>query len=128
MSNVKKNWLEWAVFGVGLVLILLLMAYLIYDAVTIGDDPPVIDVQLGTTESRNGSFLVPVTLHNLGEETAENVTIEVLLLAGGEEVESAEIAFDFVPRDSTRSGWVTFMTDPRSVDEMQPRVLGYQIP
>ena len=128
MTNVRKNWLEWSVFATGLMLLLLLIVYLVYDAVMLGDTPPVIDVQLGVTETRDGDFLVPVTLHNEGDETAENVTVEVVLLSGDVEVETAQIDFDFVPRNSTRSGWVTFSMNPQSLDEMQSRVLGYQIP
>jgi len=30
----------------------------------------------------------------------------------------------FLPRHSTRAGWVTFETDPRTVEEMKARVLG----
>lgn len=128
MIDVHKNRLEWAVFGVGLVLILGLLGYLAYDALTLDGRPPVVDVQLGGSESRNGTYQVPVTLRNLGDETAEAVTVEVVLIQGDSEIETAELTIDFLPRSSTRSGWVTFLTDPRSVDEIEPRVLGFQVP
>lgn len=128
MSGVKKNWLEWSVFAVGLVLISVLIGYLVYDAVTLGNDPPVINVELGTVEMQDSRYLVPVTLRNLGDETAAEVAVEVLLMNGDQEVEAAEFTTDFLPRRSTRKGWVTFQTDPATVETIETHVLGYRIP
>lgn len=128
MTKVEKNWLEWLVFGTGLVLILLVTGYLAYDAVTLGNEPPVIGVELGTVEPRGETYIIPVTLHNQGDETAENIVVEVTLMNGDQEIETAEVSIDFLPRQSTRSGWVTFTTDPATVDDVSPQVLGYQAP
>lgn len=128
MTNVEKNWLEWLVFCVGLTLILLVAAFLAYDAATIGNEPPIVHVELGATESRDGAYVIPVTVRNLGDHTAEEVAVEVTLLNGEEKVETAELTFAFLPRQSTRSGWVTFTTDPATVDQVEPHVLGYQDP
>lgn len=70
--------------------------------------------------------MVPVSAINRGDETAQGVQIEVTLESGGKETASFEIAF--LPRHSTRKGWVTFKTDPRSVEQMQARVLGFEKP
>jgi uncharacterized protein (TIGR02588 family) len=105
-----------------------LVAYLAYDAATTGNEPPIIEVKLGATENRAGAYVIPVTLQNLGDQTAEEVAVEVTLLNGEEEVESAELTIAFLPRQSTRSGWVTFTTDPATVDTIEPHVLGYQEP
>jgi uncharacterized protein (TIGR02588 family) len=128
MTKVEKNWLEWVMFWFGLAFILLMVAYLAYDAVTTGNEPPIIEVQFGATEPRNGSYVIPVTLQNLGDQTAEDVAVEVTLLNGQEEVETAELTIAFLPRQSTRSGWVTFTTDPATVEKIEPHVLGYQEP
>lgn len=128
MINVQKNWLEWLVFAVGLVLIVSLLTYLTYDAVTLGNDPPLIETRIGDVRTFNDSYLLPVTVQNLGDATAESVTVEVALMNGDTEIETAEMSIDFLPRKSTRSGWVTFETDPNSVDEIAPRILGYQVP
>lgn len=128
MKSVQKNWLEWSVFAASLVIILTIVTYLVYDVTTMGDSPPIVEVRLGAAEPRNGSYVVPVTLHNSGDQTAETVTVEVLLLDDGAEIETAEVTIDFLPRQSTRSGWVTFTTDPATADEIQSHVLGYQEP
>lgn len=53
----------------------------------------------------------------------------VSLVTGvGEEVETAELSIAFLPRRSTRNGWVTFTTDPATVERIESHVLGYQEP
>ena len=72
--------------------------------------------------------MVPVSVTNRGDETAQGVHIEVTLESGGKEQENADFEIAFLPRHSTRKGWVTFKTDPRSVEQMQARVLGFEKP
>lgn len=131
MSKLQKNWLEWIVFAVGLVLVLSVLAYLAYEGATMGSDPPSIEVRLGTPEARAHNFIVPVTVTNHGDETAEGITIEVTLEnAGGDsavEPVRGELTIAFLARRATREGWVTFQQDPRSA-RLTARVLGYEKP
>lgn len=71
---------------------------------------------------------MPVSVTNQGDETAEGVQVEVVLESDGKEQESAEFEIAFLPRYSTREGWITFGTDPRTVDQMKARVLGFEKP
>lgn len=126
--KVEKNWLEWTVFGVGLVLVLAVVGYLVYDGASMGDAPPDIEVTLGTPERRGTEFLVPVAATNRGDQTAEGVEIEVTLEAAtGGEPERGEFSVAFLPRRATRRGWVAFSTDP-AAGRLKPRVLGYEKP
>ena len=126
--RVEKNWLEWVVFGVGLALVAGTLGFLVYDGATVGGRPPEVEVRLGEPRAAAHNFIVPVTLLNHGDETAEGVTVEVTLEAGGAgEPERAEFAVAFLPRRSTREGWVAFNTDPRR-GRLTPRVLGYEKP
>jgi uncharacterized protein (TIGR02588 family) len=127
-KKLEKNWLEWAVFGVALVLILSALGFLVYDAATLGKRPPSIEVRTGEPEQHSFNYLIPVVVTNHGDETAEGVQIEVVLEQGGEERERAEFTVAFVPRGSTREGWVAFQTDPRTVEQIKARVLGYEKP
>jgi uncharacterized protein (TIGR02588 family) len=130
MSKLQKNWLEWSVFAVGLMLVLAVLGYLAYEGATMGNDPPSIEVRLGTPEPRAHNFIVPVTVINHGDETAEGITIEVTSEnAGGGEGEPVrgELTIAFLPRRATREGWVTFQQDPRSA-RLNARVLGYEKP
>ena len=128
MKKLEKNWLEWIVFAASLVLVLSTLGYLVYDVATIGEVPPNIEVQLGQPQQQSNRFLVPLSVTNSGGETAEGVHIEVTLESGGKEQESADFEIAFLPRNSTREGWVTFKTDPRTVEQMQARVLGFEKP
>jgi uncharacterized protein (TIGR02588 family) len=129
MNKVQKNWLEWIVFALGLVLVTGVLGYLIYDGATLGNAPPNIEVRLGTPEQRTQGFIVPVSVKNLGDETAEGVQIEVTLESGreGTEPERGEFNIAFLPRRATHEGWVAFQTDPRCA-QMKARVLGYGQP
>jgi uncharacterized protein (TIGR02588 family) len=128
MIDLKKNSLEWAVFAVSLVLVVAVLGYLIYVGITGGDRPPMIDVQLGAAERQGERFVVPVTVENSGDQVAENVTVEVELTLPSGEMETGSIDIDFLPRESTRNGWVTFLADPESATEVVIRVPGYKQP
>ena len=73
-------------------------------------------------------FKIPVSVTNNGDTTAETVQIEVKLENAGVEKESAQFEIGFLPRHSQREGWVTFETDPRTVEEMSAKVLGFEQP
>lgn len=127
MKKIEKNWLEWVVFAVSLILVVSTLGYLIYAGVSMGEQPPSLEVRLGTPEQRQFNFIVPVTVVNHGDETAEGVKIEVVLESGGEEKARGEVEIPFLPRHGTREGWVAFEQDPRT-GQLTARVLGYQKP
>jgi uncharacterized protein (TIGR02588 family) len=128
MSKLQKNWVEWVVFAVGLVLVASALGYLAYEGATMGNDPPSLEVRLGAPEQRTHNFIVPVTVINHGDETAEGVAIEVAFEnAGGQEPVRGELTIAFLPRRATRHGFVTFQQDPRSA-QLTARVLGYEKP
>lgn len=128
MKNLEKNWLEWVIFAIGLILVVSTLGYLIYDATTVSETPPSMEFQLGETQQQNQQFIVPVSVTNKGGQPAETVQIEVVLERSGEELETAEFEIAFLPRGATRSGWVTFKTDPRKADRITTRAIGYEKP
>ncbi|HEY0098861.1 MAG TPA: hypothetical protein VGB76_07895 [Pyrinomonadaceae bacterium] len=132
MSKPEKNWVEWSVFAVGLVLVLFALSYLVYEGATMGSSPPSIEARLGAPEQRAHNFIVPVSVTNHGDETAEGITIEVSLEnpaspEGAQPIERGELTIAFLPRRATREGWVTFRQDPRPA-RLTARVLGYEKP
>jgi uncharacterized protein (TIGR02588 family) len=126
MITVKKNLLEWTVFAASLVLVLTVIGYLTYEAVTTGDNPPRIIVSSGKAHEWNGLYRVPIAAQNLGDQTAEGVMIEVTLEGGGE-TETGEVAFAFLPRRSRREGWASFTRNPKT-GKITARVRGYESP
>lgn len=125
-AKVEKNWLEWIVFGVSLALVAAVLGYLAYDGATAGDAPPAVEVRTGEPVRRGESFVVPVTVTNRGDRTAEGVRVEVLL-EGGAAPERGEFTVPFLPRGARREAWVTFNTDP-AAGRLAPHVLGYEEP
>lgn len=125
-AKVEKNWLEWVVFGVGLVLVVSTLGYLVYDGATAADTPPDVEVRLGEPRPGGAGFLVPVTVFNRGGQTAEGVTVEVVLDTAAAP-EQSEFTVAFLPRGGTREASVTFHTDP-AAGALRARVLGYERP
>jgi uncharacterized protein (TIGR02588 family) len=125
MSKWQKNWFEWVVFGVSLLLMGATLGYLVYDGATLSDAPPAIEVRLGEPERRGAQFVVPVALSNREGQTAEGVKVEVTLKGATEE--RGEFVVAFLPRGATREGWVAFGQDPRA-GELTARVVGYEKP
>ena len=99
-KKLQKNWFEWLVFGVGLLLVVSTLSYLAYDAATLGDAPPSIEVRKATlqrpltivpsrssiTETRRRKGLVKSHLERRRGEGAREFTVP------------------FLPRRSTREG------------------------
>lgn len=128
MNLPKKNWLEWAVFLVSLVLVASTLSYLAYDAATLGDAPPSMVVQLGVPEQQAQHVVVPVAVTNQGDRTAEGVRVEVVLENGSDQPERAEVEIAFLPRGATGEGWVSFQANPREGGQLRARVIGYEQP
>ena len=113
MTRPTKNWLEWTVFAVGLVLVLATLGFLVRESLAGGGGPPEVVARLGPPRTAAGGFMVPVEVANVGQGTAEDVRVTVVLQVPGSEPEAADLDIAFLPRGSRRSGWVTFPSDPR---------------
>jgi uncharacterized protein (TIGR02588 family) len=110
--RVKKNALEWAVFGISTVVIAATVALLVRGAMTSSSERPELAVTSGPASRVAAGYLVPVVVTNEGDVTAEQARIRVALLSGTNEVEAAELLIAFVPRGSSREGSVLFRRDP----------------
>ena len=113
MSKPDKNPLEWTVFGIGLVLVLATLGYLVQESITTRPGPPDVVARLGAVVASANGYLVPVEVANVGSATAEDVQVPIFLdLADGKQ-EEAQLTIAFLPRDSRRDGWISFRNDPR---------------
>jgi hypothetical protein len=61
MNIPHKNWIEWAVFGAGLLLLLAVAGYLVYEMATGSTTPAQLTVALGEPERTGNHYMVPVT-------------------------------------------------------------------
>ncbi len=126
--NEGKNWLEWVVFGLGLVLTVGVLGYLVYAEFHADGAPPRLEVTLGAPERQGNRYAVQVTVRNQGEETAEDVQVGIVLREDGEERERAAVSFPFVPQGAQQEGWVTFSRNPSSPDALEVNGVSYGVP
>lgn len=127
MKKSEKNWLEWGVFAFGAVVVGGTLCFLVYDAIYNNGDPPRLEVTFGQPQQHEEYYAVPLTIHNRGGRTAEQVLVQVTLTVNEKKKETAEVQISFVPRKSSRQGFVTFENDPRA-GELSGRAIGYEQP
>lgn len=126
-SGAKRNSvLEYVVAAVGLLLVVAAAGFLGYEALTEGNAPPNIRVEVVNVVRSSGGYLVTLAAHNSGDETAADLAIEGTVTRPGQESETSDVTFDYLPPDSAREGGLFFTQDPRGA--LTLRVLGYREP
>jgi uncharacterized protein (TIGR02588 family) len=127
MNMPQKNWLEWTVFVIGLALISSVFGYLVYDAITLGDTPPAMAIEIGQPEQRGQHIVVSVAVTNQGDQPAEDVLVEVSY-QGEQEPQQSQFQIAFLPRSATGEGWASFQTSSGVIGQFKARVVGYSKP
>src|SRR5690554_1177888 len=104
----EKNMLEWAVFSFSLLLILGILGYLINQTATYKPGSPDLDITYVKDPSPHAPYRYFIRIKNDGQETAEEVQIDMVLELDGEELEVASLTIPYSPKESVREGWVVF--------------------
>lgn len=125
-STPEKNLLEWSVFGLSLAIVAGVIGTLVYQGLTVGDEPARIVCELGTPLVSHDQVRIPIRVKNHGDLPAIKVQVEVEGTFGDETLTSS-VGFDYVPMRTTRSGWVSFPGELMPSD-LRPRILGYTDP
>ena len=128
MKIPKKNKVEWGVFFISFLLVLSVCGYLVYSDFRSNASPPAINVKIIKVETQNRGYLMELELENTGDQTAENILIEIALTETDRTIETSEFQIAFLPRHSKRRGFVTFRTNPQAAGAIIPRVLGFEAP
>ena len=115
-----KNAIEWAVSGIGLAIVLLVVGFLVYQVVAGSDEPAELVITLESPETRQGTVMVPLTVENVGDRVAEAAVVEVC--AGPESC--AQVTFRYVPQGSKRNGTVG-LAGPLAAP-LETRVVSYR--
>ncbi len=118
---------EWVCAGIGLVLLLASVGYLLHDAWSDEGGTPVPVVRLIDIRPQDGRYLARVQVFNQGRATAAALRVQGELRRGGEVVETSELEFPHVPGKSSREGGLFFVQDPRAL-QLQLSARSYQKP
>ena len=120
----KKNLLEWIVFGLSLGLIAAIVGLLGYEQMTSHNTPPQVSVAMGEVVAGPNGFSVELVVENSGDRTAEAVQVAAWLEGSSDRT---EVVVQYVPYRSKRRAWVILPSDPRR-GRLITRVLGFEEP
>ncbi len=122
----KRNAVEWAVLGTSVLAIIVLVVVLVLEGLE-GGGPADPTVDLRPDEGYQGGigWIIPATVHNLGDESAEAVVIEAETMIDGES-EISELEVPFVPAGSTVD--VAFAFSARPEAEVTVRLISFRLP
>lgn len=121
-----KNALEWSVFGVSCLLILLVLAYLVVDALRTRDPDPNLETKITSIEKQPDRTVVELLVTNRGGSTAADLSVQLVADFPSEKKET-EIAFDFLPRNGTRRARVEFLSN-ETARSVTPAIHSYREP
>jgi uncharacterized protein (TIGR02588 family) len=128
-ANHPPIWEE-AMGVVGLVLLLAVVGFLVYEALQ-PHSPPAVVVSAEEITPAPGGWLVQIRVENRGESTAAAVVVEGSLIdpaqPAGEPVEVSEVTLDYVPELSARRAGLYFEHDPADY-RLELRAQGYVNP
>lgn len=119
--------LEWVIAGLGLVLVIGAVGFMLYKAVWGETSPPEVLISAESVVQTQTGYLVKFRAYNQGGSTAEGVIIQGELRRGPESAESSQTTLEYLPSHSERKGGLFFKQDPRQF-ELQLKAFGYEEP
>jgi uncharacterized protein (TIGR02588 family) len=122
----RRNLVEWVVLAASVIAIGLLVVALVLSGLN-EKRPADPRVSLHADEARTAEigWLLPATVSNHGDQTAEAVVFEATATVDGEE-EASEIEVAFLPAGSELEVTFAFSAEPES--EVTVRLVGFQVP
>lgn len=104
--------LEWAAAAVGLALLVAIIGYLAYFALTSPVDVPAVTVQSQGVGRSGESYVVVAEVRNRSGAAAASLEIRGELRRDGAVIEASEATLDYLPPSSTRRVGLFFRNDP----------------
>ncbi|MDQ3072003.1 MAG: hypothetical protein M3Q97_01880 [Bacteroidota bacterium] len=127
-TDQKKHPIEWVVFFLGLILTLSVIGYLSWFSIKNVQSPPEITVSFKKDHIAASPGRLHITVNNIGYQTAENVVVEAGVSKGGKERISGQLIFTFLPKLSSREGWIMLKDVTDNEDRISVRVVSYKLP
>lgn len=126
-QTTQTPFLEWVFAVIGLILVVGVVGFLIYEISTDQEKAANLNVKIEEIISNDKGFLVKFAIENTGDETAADVTVEGEVKKGTESLEKSDVTVDYVPSHSEKKGGMFFTEDPRNKDFII-RAKGYNEP
>lgn len=118
---------EYLLGALGAVVVLLVLAFLVYQAVAVRGGDPRLEVTVAVAQRVGDGWVVPVEVVNEGGSTAEQIEVTGVLSRAGSEVEEATMTFAYLAPDSRQSGALLFSEDPTD-GRLEIRPAAYTMP
>jgi uncharacterized protein (TIGR02588 family) len=125
--NAPTPLLEWVLGGIGVVLVIACVGFLVYQGMNGDERPGKIVATVTDIVSAEDEHIVMFELRNGGSQTLSNVRVTGRLTEGDEELERAQTIIDYLPGHSRQGGGFYFKNDPRA-HLVEIRAEGYQEP
>ena len=122
----RRNAVEWFVLALSVAAIGLLIAVLV--ATGLNENTPAepqVELRPAGARTTQLGWLIPATVRNAGDGTAEAVVVEATATVGGQE-EASEMEIAFLPAQSEVEVVFAFSAEPDS--EVTARLVGFQLP
>jgi uncharacterized protein (TIGR02588 family) len=128
MQHAEPSIWEWVAAGIGGALVVAVLAFMSYEAATLGPHPsPKLAIRIDTVLAYPGGYIVEFRATNSGDATAAHVLVQGELRSDSGVVERSESTVDFVPARSWRTGGLVFAQDPRAF-RVEVRPVGFDRP
>lgn len=118
---------EWLTAAVSTILVLGVIGFMGYQALSTPDVPPLIAIEMDSVMVGGQGYLVEFRARNSGQRTAASLLVEGELRADTGLVEKSEATIDYVPAQGHRRGGLYFSNDPRRY-RLEIRPKGYDRP
>ena len=119
--------LEWVIAGMGALLVVAAIAYLVHQALWRDETPPDVRLAAERVLPLQEGYVVEFRATNRGAQAAQELVVEGRLMGPDGVAETAEATFDYLPPNSYREGGLFFTGDPRQ-GELRLRAKGYARP
>jgi uncharacterized protein (TIGR02588 family) len=123
----EPSWVEWATGILSAILVVMLIGWIAWEALTAEDEAPKFAVAITERKPVEGGYRVTFEITNTAARTASAVTVRGEILESQNILEDAEVTFDYVPARSKSSGAMLFSKDPGQA-EIRVRAVGYTEP
>lgn len=126
-QNGQTERLEWIVAAFSSVIVLALIGFILYEAITKTGTEPDIRFEFAKAVPMTEGHAIEFLVHNDGHVTVADVQIEGTAELGGGETETSTVTLNYLPADSDTEIGLGFSREVNP-EQVTLRVLGYTYP